>query len=65
MKLTLESITDLERYLNMKTRIQDQMRKIEGEPDITVDAKIRTTSIKETIKKYEKEIDKITEEVDT
>ena len=45
MKLTLETIPDLERFLSMKTRIQDQTRKIEGEPDVTVKEETKTELI--------------------
>ena len=62
LKLSLESLSDLERYVNTKVRLQDQIRKIEGEPDIIVDAKVSTISIKDTVKKYEEALDEITEE---
>lgn len=45
LKLTLETIPDLERFLSMKTRIQDQTRKIEGEPDVTVKEETKTELI--------------------
>jgi hypothetical protein len=35
-KLSLESLYDLDRYVNMKLRVQDQRRKIEGEPEVTI-----------------------------
>lgn len=45
LKLTLETVPDLERLLGMKTRIQDQTRKIEGEPDVTVKEEKKTELI--------------------
>lgn len=45
LKLSLETIPDMERFLGMKTRIQDQTRKIEGEPDITVKEENKTEII--------------------
>ena len=45
LKLTLETVPDLERFLGMKTRIQNQTRKIEGEPDITVKEEKKTELI--------------------
>lgn len=64
LKLDLNSISDFERFTTTKVRVQDQIRKIQGEPDVIVDAKVKVTGIKETLKKYEEEIDAITEEVD-
>lgn len=36
LKLDLNSLSDLEKFSTIKTRIQDQIRKIYGEPDLTV-----------------------------
>lgn len=62
LKLSLETLSDLERYVNTKVRLQDQIRKIEGEPDLTVNTKVSLTSIKDTLKDYEEALDEITEE---
>jgi hypothetical protein len=62
LKLSLETLSDLERYVNTKVRLQDQIRKIEGEPDVIVDTTVKITNIRDTIKKYEEALDEITEE---
>jgi hypothetical protein len=41
LKLDLNSLSDLEKYSIIKTRIQDQIRKIEGEPDQVIESGIK------------------------
>ncbi|MEA2077968.1 MAG: hypothetical protein U9O95_08125 [Candidatus Marinimicrobia bacterium] len=59
LKLSLESLSDLERYVNTKVRLQDQIRKIEGEPDVIVDTKVNITNIRDTVEKYKKVLDEM------
>jgi hypothetical protein len=42
LKLSLDNIVDLERYVTLKMRIQDQRRRIEGEPDVLVKEESKT-----------------------